>query len=1173
MSVFGRRSLIGGSSSSHGISPEESDAPMEPQEDPGAPSSMNVPAESQVEKTDNTWSKEFGELPIAGWPPKITPVHGPAFRSLAPEQKADLKRLHQNLGHPDPARLHRLLTDQGADPSVIAGALDMQCDVCLESLRKPKLSHPAAIHENLDFNDVVGADGVHWKSKLGQTYHFMHFIDESTLFHVGALSGRTVEEQIRTFEDTWLQWAGPCKTLYLDPAGEYVSPKWNDYLQGENIRVVMAAGDSHWQIGRTEIHGRIIKDMLTRMDQESPVRDSEDFKRCLRQAFSAKNALSRARGFTPEQALLGKARALPASLTSDDNTGAHLLAESPTPEGLHFRESLQRREQARRAFVQADNDSSCRRALLRRSRPGSIEFEAGDCVLYWKRVRGNIRHERGRWYGPAQVITVEKNKVIWLCHGGYLIRASPQHLRPASMREYMALPRDSSGVVRNEEISSKARNFVLLDDLPTVEDHEYEPSLAPSSQMAIDSEQPENEASPPESFMDGGVPEIEETESPLVPGDLGGLSIPVPDDDDDMGDNGEDDGLFAFGDDCQSNDGEPGLWEISFQEVFDLSSDTDVTDGQLAECILIATTAKKQRVEVQWRNLSESDKELFRQAKEKEVNAWISHGTVRKLAKGTLPENRIMRCRWILTWKDPLPGTSQQRAKARLVILGFEDPDINSVPNDAPTLSKDGKQLLLQKVASAKWPLLNFDVSTAFLKGAGDGRALGIHAPKEVASALNMKENEQCGLVGGAYGRIDAPFLWYQSFRETLEELGFMTCPLDGCVFSLITKDTQGKPRVRGVLGIHVDDGIGGGDEYFMKTIDRLREKYSFGAFNIGEFDFCGIHYSQWRDGSIEMSQKKYIERIDPIQVERHQRKEPQAPVNEMERQFLRQLCGSLQYAAVQTRPDISAKVGILQSQIPKACIEDLLEANRVLLEAKKNPVNLVIVPIREDQVSFCAFSDASFETKRGSASRQGTIIFTTDSKMAQNQLSVICPIAWSSRKIPRVVRSTLSAEATALSGSLDRLSWLRILWAWLCNPSINWTDPAEVLRTCPVASIATDCKSVFDLSTRTSTPVCEEFRTTIECLLIRERLTENCKLRWVCSQAMLADCLTKAMDSGVLRRAIALGKYSLFDELDILKQRADKKERLKWLSEQESRIKGKYPDLMENMTSKKFEV
>jgi hypothetical protein len=257
----------------------------------------------------------------------------------------------------------------------------------------------------------------------------------------------------------------------------------------------------------------------------------------------------------------------------------------------------------------------------------------------------------------------------------------------------------------------------------------------------------------------------------------------------------------------------------------------------------------------------------------------------------------------------------------------------------------------------------------------------------------------------------------------------------------------------------------------------------------------------------------------------------------------------------VQTRPDICAKVGLLQSAIPRACIEDLLEANRVLLEAKAHPVTIQVVPIPESQVAFCAFSDASFETKKGVSSRQGTVIFTTDGNMAENQLSVICPIAWSSRKIPRVVRSTLSAEATALSSTLDRVSWLRILWSWLVDPSVDWTNPSEILQHSPLATIATDCKSVFDLSTKTSTPSCEEFRTTLECLLIRERLTENCKLRWVSSQAMLADCLTKAMDGGTLRKALRLGKYSLFDECDILKQRADKRERLKWLSEQENKI------------------
>ena len=61
-----------------------------------------------------------------------------------------------------------------------------------------------------------------------------------------------------------------------------------------------------------------------------------------------------------------------------------------------------------------------------------------------------------------------------------------------------------------------------------------------------------------------------------------------------------------------------------------------------------------------------------------------------------------MRCRWIYTWKPPAPGTTEERAKARLVIRGFEDPELSSIAADAPTLSKDGKQLILQQVAGCK---------------------------------------------------------------------------------------------------------------------------------------------------------------------------------------------------------------------------------------------------------------------------------------------------------------------------------------------------------------------------------------------------------------------------------------------------------------------------------------
>ena len=63
-------------------------------------------------------------------------------------------------------------------------------------------------------------------------------------------------------------------------------------------------------------------------------------------------------------------------------------------------------------------------------------------------------------------------------------------------------------------------------------------------------------------------------------------------------------------------------------------------------------------------------------------------------------------------------------------------------------------------------------------------------------------------------------------------------------------------------------------------------------------------------ESSIEMDQIDYIQKIEPIDVGRSRRYQPEAEVTEMERQHLRRLCGSLQYAAVHTRPDLSAKTG-----------------------------------------------------------------------------------------------------------------------------------------------------------------------------------------------------------------------------------------------------------------------
>ena len=770
-------------------------------------------------------------------------------------------------------------------------------------------------------------------------------------------------------------------------------------------------------------------------------------------------------------------------------------------------------------------------------------------MLYWRRQRGGTRGERGRWYGPGQVLSGD-SKVVYVSHCGQLIRAAPD----ASMREWKAISDVAQGSAQPRQLVDIATQGELPEQsevdregpppaavpaaVDVVPGPEGEPLRGLPSSVGGAPEQPEQETSPAAS---------ETAETPSLEGQmvdegpmLDAADAPVPDDDDDE---------LLFGDtECflvhpQAHQ----VWEIGLHET-DVESHNLPSPSQALHYVLLATQDRKKRVEVKLRDLTPPEQEQFRQAKSKEVGAWLDHATVRRVAAGTLDDSQLMRCRWILSWKDPEKQGGPKRAKARLVVLGFEDPDLSSIPNDAPTLGKDARQLILQKVASNHWKLINFDVSTAFLQRKGDGRKLGIRPPPELSAALKMKEGDQCLLEGGAYGRVDAPFLWFQTCKETLEGLGFIQSPFDACTFCLVTPKSNGAPQVHGVLGIHVDDGIGGGDEYFSEVIEKLRSIYNFGSYEEGEFTFTGIHFRQWLEGSIEMDQTSYVEKIAPIHVPRERRRHVNASLTPEEVKELRRLNGSLQYAAVHTRPDIAAQVGFLQTRINKGQVQHLLDANKVFHEAKSHRVSLMVAPIQEEHVTFCAFSDASFATSKDNNSYQGTLVVATDWRMLANQQAVIVPVAWCSKKISRVVRSTLSAEVVSLSGSVDRMSWLRLFWEWLKDPAVNLACPEEILQRAPQASLVTDCKSAYDISTKTAVPNCSEMRTQLECLLLRERLQENCKLRWVHSRAMLADCLTKVMDSAELRRRLSSGKYALCDELQVLNDRAEHMQSLQWL-------------------------
>ena len=76
-----------------------------------------------------------------------------------------------------------------------------------------------------------------------------------------------------------------------------------------------------------------------------------------------------------------------------------------------------------------------------------------------------------------------------------------------------------------------------------------------------------------------------------------------------------------------------------------------------------------------------------------------------------------MDTRWARTWKPDDSKPSGRRAKARLIIKGFTDPDLLVVESHSPTLSREGFMTVLQSVCSHGHKVQFGDVQQAFNTG------------------------------------------------------------------------------------------------------------------------------------------------------------------------------------------------------------------------------------------------------------------------------------------------------------------------------------------------------------------------------------------------------------------------------------------------------------------------
>ena len=454
--------------------------------------------------------------------------------------------------------------------------------------------------------------------------------------------------------------------------------------------------------------------------------------------------------------------------------------------------------------------------------------------------------------------------------------------------------------------------------------------------------------------------------------------------------------------------------------------------------------------------------------------------------------------RWVLTEK--VKG-GDLVLKARLVARGFEELD-PQVQTDSPTCQKECLRLLLVVLVSHNWHMHSIDIKSAYLQGLDMSRKLYLEPPPEANCAGSIWLLLKC-----PYGISDAGRLWYMQVVKVLESLGGKQLTMDYAVFVWFRPEGT----LLGMIVVHVDDFLFGGAQEFHDTIiKRLKERFIIGLEEKSSMKYLGLMIKE-TDLGIELNTDKYNRSLCEIDIPNNLG-DNSKPLTKTETTSLRKLSGQLNWLASQTRIDLGYDNCIIATSITKATVKDLIYANKVVRKAIGQPAKLNF-PKGFDIYScrIVGFGDAGFANLPDRGSQGAYVILLVDDN------GLYCIITWQSKRIRRVVGSTLAAECLAVVATAEAAVHLQTLlkeiFPPLSFPIHIFSDNDSLVQSC-----------------HSTTPV-EGKRLQIDIAILRDMLKQSDikELRWVPSGKNLADCLTKLGANMSYLRNVVHG-HPLFD-------------------------------------------
>ena len=730
-------------------------------------------------------------------------------------------------------------------------------------------------------------------------------------------------EVLEVFQRVWIQIFGIPRRFRCDPEGCFRGRLLEDFCADRGIELIHVPAEHHSSTGDVE---RAVGDLRRKMELFLREVRTSSPKEAAYAMAAAHNTEARVGGFAPIQWAWGR--------FPNDEDRLPITVNQHVP-GHPLQQHLQLRRRAEEFYKDQHYKQKLSRAVNTRA-PPSKQFIPGDLVYYrrHKAPRDRPGHEVvdvtrlrvARWFGPGRVLAAETkvheegsrrlpSTSVWIISQGRLKKIHADQLRHASEREKLIA--EATGTVTLPWTFSSLTELMKkgqYDDLtrkpisnPTRND-----LRGRSRSRAREERRALPHAQPPGFAEDSDEELIEDPSYRLLcdPSYMPLSSVPT-------GPDPEPDRAEFLARRAAHQISERPL-HVRKQPSSSSQALYLATEEDLDSCVFGVTiptpsderewrkilkdpkkfTAKsvQKGAEVSWGRLDPTQRKAVAEAKQLEVDQWA--------LSEKIPAERLMRMRWVLTFK----GTENEhevKAKARIVLLGYSDPDLEELMTSAPTLSRRGRQLLLNLGTFKRWTCRKADAKSAFLQGSESQRTRDIYAipVPELATALQIPVGQAVKLLKAAYGLASAPREWYLDVAHVLEQdCGMSRLRCEPCIWVL-----RDQGRTIGVIGSHVDDFLIMGDESHPKwlaSLEKFRSSFSWSPWEETPFVHCGVGITQTPDFGFKLDHSAYCTELKQVVID-----ERVPEITEGERSQCKALLGAVQWRAIQTAPQHCAKL------------------------------------------------------------------------------------------------------------------------------------------------------------------------------------------------------------------------------------------------------------------------